>query len=813
MTTSRRTVKSPVAAFATFAAFVAAICVATAPLPSYAAMHVTEDVTLTEDADWTSEGTVTIAEGVTVDINGHSLTVAGLAGAGRIIDSKYSGGYTRLTYIQSTGSQYIDTGYIHDTTTKVDLRISFTSVGEQWQSFYGARNSRADTAKGFSMWLNYAKFRRAFGAAAANIDSLTVNTTTIYDLHLDKGGESTVTPGEGEPVSLGTATAGAALTWTDFLFAINQDPGASGKAPAFISRAKIYFCRIYSGDTLVRDMVPVRREADGALGVLDLANDATFYPNNGSGTFVAGEDVDESGHLRLATSDDASYDLSSLSVAAKCVAVGGVVAKDTDWSSLPLLSVEAGTVLDLAGHDLRVPALVGDGTITDNFGTAFSGYECYDYLQATQAGASQAAAGGNMTQYIDTGYRHNAKTEVDVRVAYTSPGNYQVVYGARNTQNNATQFGVWLNGSKFMNKTCQNQAGTSSYNVTANRVYDIHISKSGANTVTSPEDASVNYDLANGNGTDGNNTSGNDFLFAINQSNSSATGGWPCKCKVWFCKIYDAGKLVRYFVPVRRKIDGRPGMLDLVEGGFYVKANAGSAEFDTPEEPLTPVVGGRLHIVVADGETAYCAAALTGGLKLVKEGAGTLVMAKALQGYAGGTEIACGVLKSAAGLTRPCGADGAEIESAASGAVDFNGNANMQTYVYDFAEGSKALNTGAAISSGTFSFVNAFTPVATGAYGCTLSGESMLCLADWNGEWPIANVSFAADAAVRVNLAGRKDCHALAKSGVLFVTWGEALDNVSFTLDDDTRRRGFLVRAEETGLKLFYVGGTAVLIR
>ncbi len=793
-------------------AFVAAICVATAPLQSYAAVNITEDVTLTEDADWTSEGTVTIAEGVTMDLNGHSLTVVGLSGAGRIIDSKYSGGYTRLAYIQSTGSQYIDTGYIHDTTTKVDLRISFTSVGEQWQSFYGARNTKADTAKGFSMWLNYAKFRRAFGAAAANIDSLTVDTTTIYDLHLDKGGESTVTPGEGEPVSLGTATAGDALTWTDFLFAINQDAGANGKAPAFISRAKIYFCRIYSGDTLVRDMVPVRRDADGALGMLDLANDATFYPNMGSGTFVAGADADESGHLRLATSEDASYDLASLSVSAKCVVVGGVVAKDTDWSALPLLIVEAGTVLDLAGYDLRVPALVGDGTITDNFGTAFSGYERYDYLQATQDGAAQSANGGNKTQYIDTGYRHNAKTEVDVRVAYTSPGSYQVVYGARNTNNNATQFGVWLNGSKFMNKTCQNQAGTSSYNVTANRVYDIHISKSGANTVTSPEDASINYDLANGNRTDGNNTSGNDFLFAINQSDSSATGGWPCKCKVWFCKIYDAGKLVRNFVPVRRKIDGRPGMLDLVEGGFYVKANAGSAEFDTPEEPLTPVVGGRLHIVVADGETAFCAVALTGGLKLVKEGAGTLVMAKALQGYAGGTVIEGGILKAGAGA-RPCGADGAGIESSAAGAVDFNGNANMQAYIYDFAEGAKALNTGAGIASGTFSFLNAYTPVATGAYGCTLSGESTLCLVDWNGEWPIANVSFAADAAVRVNFAGRQDRYALAGAGTLLVTWAEALENVAFTLDDDTRRRGFLIRADETGLKLFYVGGTTVLFR
>ena len=45
------------------------------------------------------------------------------------------------------------------------MRIKFDSVSPQYQSFYGARNSKTDTAKGFSMWLNYAKFRRAFGAA------------------------------------------------------------------------------------------------------------------------------------------------------------------------------------------------------------------------------------------------------------------------------------------------------------------------------------------------------------------------------------------------------------------------------------------------------------------------------------------------------------------------------------------------------------------------------------------------------------------------------------------------------------------------
>ncbi|MBQ6140699.1 MAG: hypothetical protein IJI54_05375, partial [Kiritimatiellae bacterium] len=210
--------------------------------------------------------------------------------------------------------------------------------------------------------------------------------------------------------------------------------------------------------------------------------------------------------------------------------------EDADWTEFGTVTLAAGATVNLNGHSLRVVGLAGAGRIVDG-----DIYRRVEYIQADQNGAVQC---------IDTGYRHNAKTEVDVRVAYTAPGNYQVVYGARNTSDNDTQFGVWLNGSKFMRQTCQKSASTpaSGYGVTANRVYDIHISKSGANTVTSPEDSSVNYDLANGNGVDGNNTSGNDFLLAINQSNSSSTGSWPCKCKVWFCKIYDNGTLVRNFV-------------------------------------------------------------------------------------------------------------------------------------------------------------------------------------------------------------------------------------------------------------------------
>ena len=56
--------------------------VAAFAIVSQGATNITTDVTLDADADWRAAGQVTIAAGVTVDLNGHNLKVAGLAGEG-----------------------------------------------------------------------------------------------------------------------------------------------------------------------------------------------------------------------------------------------------------------------------------------------------------------------------------------------------------------------------------------------------------------------------------------------------------------------------------------------------------------------------------------------------------------------------------------------------------------------------------------------------------------------------------------------------------------------------------------------------------
>ena len=79
------------------AALVAAtVCVATAPTPSWADKTISANTILTEDTDWSDQGTVTIADGVTLDLNGYALKVAAIDGAGSIVDSLAAAGYKRL---------------------------------------------------------------------------------------------------------------------------------------------------------------------------------------------------------------------------------------------------------------------------------------------------------------------------------------------------------------------------------------------------------------------------------------------------------------------------------------------------------------------------------------------------------------------------------------------------------------------------------------------------------------------------------------------------------------------------------------------
>jgi hypothetical protein len=367
------------------------------------------------------------------------------------------------------------------------------------------------------------------------------------------------------------------------------------------------------------------------------------------------------------------------------------LAADADWRAAGETVFARTATINLCGYRLQVSRLPTAATITDTIG-----YQRLEYLQADQNGAGHWKLGGQVKkiQCIDTGYKHNATTEVDLRLSYvdSSFNGYGVVYGARSTSNGEAyqQMGFWTLSGRFMkNGSSTGDLSETSHAAVNGTVYDVHVSKSGK-TWVKEADGSEEIDLGTGNGS-GENNAGNDFLFAINQSNSSAEGYWPSKCRIYFCKIYDNGRLVRDFVPVMRNSDGKPGLLDLVEGKFYGKMNADADEF-TPGPALSSDAGGEILVDVPEGETlAAGTVTLAGCARLVKSGAGALDAPLASYTTSGQTTVLDGTL--ACGVNGPVqGVSARSLFVARDAAFNLNGKT-------DYGALTVILNGGTVFSS------------------------------------------------------------------------------------------------------------------
>lgn len=184
-------------------------------------------------------------------------------------------GYTRLKYIQSTGTQYIDTRFKANNNTRlvIDMQMTDTSVNNQW--LYGARDATKTNSFGF-YWYN-----DAFGVNyGTRQNSIAVPSEATDRLFIDHN--KNVVSFNGATSTNTTATWSGAYNLA--LLAVNTT-GTTGNNV----RAKLYSCQIYNNSTLIRDFVPCKNSS-GVVGLYDVVNGA-FYENKGSGTFVAGAEL------------------------------------------------------------------------------------------------------------------------------------------------------------------------------------------------------------------------------------------------------------------------------------------------------------------------------------------------------------------------------------------------------------------------------------------------------------------------------------------------------------------------------------------
>ncbi len=214
-----------------------------------------------------------------------------------IIDAGYYGtncdvpvhvpyGYTQLEYIANGGTSYIDTQFIATHNTSVEVLFHVANLSNSDATILGAAGEgHDDRSFEIYLWDGYTQIN--YGNKQLWATDLTMRTREKYLVKTNKNVLS-ITNVERNATSKLTV-------WP---------PNFTGPLPINLFRSlrlttttltphgahAIYYVKLWDGDRLARNMIPARRNSDGAVGMYD-AVDHIFYENSGEDKFITGPEV------------------------------------------------------------------------------------------------------------------------------------------------------------------------------------------------------------------------------------------------------------------------------------------------------------------------------------------------------------------------------------------------------------------------------------------------------------------------------------------------------------------------------------------
>lgn len=180
----------------------------------------------------------------------------------------------RLSYIQSTGTQFIDTGVTPTKDMVVDIDCDFPSSLSALHVLFGARKVVGSNYNAFIIWHDTAQgqprfdFGSQFGASSQS-------TVTFPITNFRKQGTKNYV--NGVLVSQNSTVSDLSCDNSCRLF-------AAGSLGVYYAKIKVSRCRVWQdGTSLTRDFIPVLDKSDVPC-MYDMITRTLFY-NGGTGTF------------------------------------------------------------------------------------------------------------------------------------------------------------------------------------------------------------------------------------------------------------------------------------------------------------------------------------------------------------------------------------------------------------------------------------------------------------------------------------------------------------------------------------------------
>lgn len=196
--------------------------------------------------------------------------------------------YTQLEYIESTGTQYINTLLSLPHGWRIKGKLLLTSVTTDSRAVFGAQSQNS------SVWARN-QFQPSWGSNNWFIGiggyqyggSPQANTEYEFDV-CNIVGETSYIKINGENVALttGQTDTGARSDLSCYLFNVHNGDGTNYFGQfRMIGKWEVY----NENHNLVGNYVPAKRNSDGEIAVYDLVTQ-DFLPNAGTGTFIEGSE-------------------------------------------------------------------------------------------------------------------------------------------------------------------------------------------------------------------------------------------------------------------------------------------------------------------------------------------------------------------------------------------------------------------------------------------------------------------------------------------------------------------------------------------
>lgn len=204
-----------------------------------------------------------------------------------VVKPKWQIHFQPVEYIESTGTQYINTGVVIKSGTRIVAKeaLSGTSPSYNLSGLVDGNNNYPVASWGYTTAKVY--FQAKYGVNSNSWESTGVALDTAEHIWDIQSGSQKFDGIEFSQVAFTAVNPQSAKNI--LLFGRWEDASNSNVINLCSSLRGISY-KIYENDTLVRDLVPCYRISDGVIGMYDTVNNV-FYTNSGSGTFTKGADV------------------------------------------------------------------------------------------------------------------------------------------------------------------------------------------------------------------------------------------------------------------------------------------------------------------------------------------------------------------------------------------------------------------------------------------------------------------------------------------------------------------------------------------